>query len=385
VLISVTASNLGGIMSMDDVTERVNTPDFESFHHVDNVRIRALRPLLSPAILIEELPLDRAGADFIRQQRQAISDILLGKDDRLIAVTGPCSIHDPAAALEYARRLKPLAERFADTLLVVMRVYFEKPRTVVGWKGLINDPHLDGSFQINEGLRLARKLLLDVVEMGLPTGTEFLDTIIPQFFADLVTWAAIGARTTESQVHRELSSGLSMPVGFKNGTGGNVQLAIDAVRSARSPHWFPSVTKQGVTAIFSTTGNPTGHIILRGGERTGPNFEEQQVAEAVEGLQKAGLPPYLVVDCSHGNSNKDYRRQPEVARAIARQIAHGRQELAGVMLESFLVEGKQDLEKASPLTFGQSITDGCISLQTTEQVLTDLADAVSQRRKSSHP
>jgi 3-deoxy-7-phosphoheptulonate synthase len=370
-------------MAMDEITERVNTPDFESFHHIDNVRIRDLRPLLPPAILIEEIPLDRKGADFVRSQRQAIADILSGKDDRLMVITGPCSIHDTGAALEYARRLKEVAKPLAKELLVVMRVYFEKPRTVVGWKGLINDPHLDGSFQINAGLRLARKLLLDIVNLGLPTGTEFLDTIIPQFLADLVTWAAIGARTTESQVHRELSSGLSMPVGFKNGTGGNVQVAIDAIRSARHPHWFPSVTKQGVAAIFSTTGNETGHIILRGGDRTGPNFQAPQIAEAAAALQTAGLPPHLIVDCSHGNSEKDYRRQPAVAGDIARQTAAGDRALCGVMLESFLVEGQQALQANRAPVFGQSITDACISFEATADVLAELAQAVITRRGKS--
>ncbi len=365
---------------MDDVTECVNAPDSESFDHVDNTRIQALRPLLPPAILIEELPLNARSADFVRLQRKRIADILSGHDDRLVAVTGPCSIHDTAAALEYARRLKPLADRFSDEILVVMRVYFEKPRTVVGWKGLINDPHLDGSFRINDGLRLARKLLLDIIDEDLPTGTEFLDTIIPQFLADTVSWAAIGARTTESQVHRELASGLSMPVGFKNGTGGNIQMGIDAIRSARSPHWFPSVTKQGVTAIFSTSGNDTGHLILRGGVRTGPNYGEEHVRDAIAGLERTDLPPYVIIDCSHGNSEKDYRRQPAVASELARQISAGNQGIAGVMLESFLVEGRQDLAADSAPVYGQSITDGCISLETTETVFESLAEAVRRRR-----
>ncbi len=367
-------------MAMDDITERVYTQDWESFHHLDNVRIQALRPLLPPAILIEELPLHSEGANFVRQQRQVIADIISGKDDRLLVIAGPCSIHDTNAAIEYARRLKSLSERYAGELNVAMRVYFEKPRTVVGWKGLINDPYLDGSFQINAGLRLARKLLLDIVDVGLPTGTEFLDTIIPQFIADVVGWASIGARTTESQVHRELASGLSMPVGFKNGTGGNVQVAIDAIRSARCSHWFPSVTKQGVTAIFSTTGNDTGHVILRGGARTGSNYEESHVAEAVKALAAADLPPYLMIDCSHGNSRKDYRRQPEVAAEVSRQIGAGNHHICGIMLESFLVEGRQDLNAKEDLVRGQSITDACISLETTEGVFADLAEAVRKRR-----
>lgn len=367
-------------MAIDEQFEHMDTPDWESFHHVDNLRIRALRPLLSPAILIEELPLNAEGVDFVQRQRKMVADILRGEDDRLLVLAGPCSIHDTEAALEYAHRLKALAERFAGELHVAMRVYFEKPRTVVGWKGLINDPYLDGSFQINVGLRLARRFLLDVVEAGLAPGTEFLDTILPQFVADVVGWASIGARTTESQVHRELASGLSMPVGFKNGTGGNVQVAIDAIRSAQCPHWFPSVTKQGVTAIFSTAGNDTGHVILRGGARTGPNYEERHVAEAVEALRAAGLPPYLMIDCSHGNSQKDHKRQPQVAADVARQIAGGNRHICGAMLESFLVEGKQDLVAKEKLVRGQSVTDACISLETTEEVLAGLAEAVRARR-----
>lgn len=365
---------------MKEVPEQVDTPESESYHHIDNVRIQGLRPLLPAAILIEELPLPRDLATRIRRQRDEITRVIQGKDDRLMAIVGPCSIHDTEAAREYARRLKEMAAEFERELLIVMRVYFEKPRTVVGWKGLINDPHLDGSFQINTGLRLARKLLLDIVGIGLPVGTEFLDTITPQFMADLVSWAAIGARTTESQVHRELASGLSMPVGFKNGTGGNVQIAIDAIASARSAHWFPSVTKQGVAAIFSTRGNDTGHLILRGGLRTGPNYGAGPVAEAARALEAASLPPHLIVDCSHGNSNKDYRRQPEVAASIADQIRNGRRFICGVMLESNLVEGRQDLSGKEALTFGQSVTDACISLEETKAVFETLASAVKQRR-----
>ncbi len=352
----------------------------ESFNHIDNTRIRALRPLVPPAILIEELPLQSESARFVREKREEIAAIMLGDDDRLLVVVGPCSIHDPEAALEYARGLKALAEPLGRELMVVMRVYFEKPRTVVGWKGLINDPYLDGSFQINAGLRMARKLLLEVLTHGLPTGTEFLDTIIPQFVADLVVWAAIGARTTESQVHRELASGLSMPVGFKNGTGGNIQMAVDAIRSARSSHWFPSVTKQGVTAIFNTSGNDTGHLILRGGARTGPNYGAESIAEAVAALRKVGLNPALMVDCSHANSGKDYRRQPDVAADLAEQIAGGNRCIQGVMLESFLKEGRQDLKADEQPAYGQSITDACMSLETTAGVLENLAAAVKVRR-----
>lgn len=366
---------------MADEIEKVNRPESDSIHHVDNLRIRELRPLIPPAILIEELPLDAKKADLVRSQRAGIGEILAGEDDRLLAVVGPCSIHDTDAGLEYAQKLKVLADRFSDDLKVVMRVYFEKPRTVVGWKGLINDPNLDGSFQINDGLRLARKFLLDVAEVGLPAGTEFLDTITPQFIADVVSWASIGARTVESQVHRELASGLSMPIGFKNGTGGNVQIAIDAIRSARAQHWFPSVMKQGVTAIFSTSGNEQTHLILRGGARTGPNFDSKSVQAATAGLEKAELRPFLMIDCSHGNSEKDFRRQPVVARNVAEQIASGNRTICGLMLESFLVEGRQDLEPGRTLLRGQSVTDGCISIEETETVLGELAQAVQKRRR----
>lgn len=367
--------------STDHIIEGTGVTTGHSFDHIDNTRIRALRPLVPPAILIEELPLGPESAVFVRRNREEIARIMGGHDDRLVVVVGPCSIHDPVAAMDYARELRKLADPLSGELLVVMRVYFEKPRTVVGWKGLINDPYLDGSFQINAGLRMARKLLLDVLETGLPTGTEFLDTIIPQFVADLVAWAAIGARTTESQVHRELASGLSMPVGFKNGTGGNIQMGVDAIRSAYSSHWFPSVTKQGVTAIFCTTGNDTGHLILRGGARTGPNYEARPVAEAVRELEKVGLPPHLMVDCSHANSGKDYRRQPEVAANVAEQIAGGSSAIQGVMLESFLREGRQEYKKGQESVYGQSITDACMSLETTAGVLSVLADAVKRRRE----
>ncbi|HKK19658.1 MAG TPA: 3-deoxy-7-phosphoheptulonate synthase [Opitutales bacterium] len=347
----------------------------------DNIRIGESRPLLPPAILIEELPLSEKARKVTDKGRSENAAILSGKDDRLCVIVGPCSIHDPAAAVEYASRLQPLHEKYKNDLQIIMRVYFEKPRTVVGWKGLINDPYLDGSFEINTGLRFGRKLLLDICELGLPTGAEFLDTIIPQFIADAIAWSAIGARTTESQVHRELASGLSMPVGFKNGTGGNVQMAIDAVRSARQPHWFPSVTKQGVTAIFQTTGNTDAHIILRGGSRTGPNYEAKDVEQVIDLLRTHDLPPHLIVDCSHGNSNKDYTRQGEVARNLARQIASGQRGIAGLMLESFLMAGKQEYAPRGHNTYGQSITDGCIDFEETEVILAELAEAVQQRRK----
>lgn len=351
---------------------------------LDDLRIADRRPLLPPAILIEELPLSEKAAQVIARGRAESAAILSGKDDRLCVIVGPCSIHDPVAAMEYATRLRPLQECFAKDLQIIMRVYFEKPRTVVGWKGLINDPHLDGSFEINTGLRMGRKLLLDISDLGLPTGAEFLDTIIPQFIADGIAWAAIGARTTESQVHRELASGLSMPVGFKNGTSGNVQMAIDAVRSAQQPHWFPSVTKQGVTAIFQTTGNRDAHVILRGGSRTGPNYEAKDLEPILGQLAQHGLAPYVIVDCSHGNSNKDYTRQGLVATNLAEQIAAGQRGIAGIMLESHLVAGRQDYDPSGKNTYGQSITDGCIDFPETESILETLATAVQSRRQATH-
>jgi 3-deoxy-7-phosphoheptulonate synthase len=295
-------------------------------------------------------------------------------------VVGPCSIHDPDAARDYARRLLPLKVRYENHLTILMRCYFEKPRTSVGWKGLINDPDLDESFHINKGLRLARQLLLDLNEMGLPTASEFLDTQIPQHIADLTSWVAIGARTTESQVHRELASGLSMPVGFKNSTDGAVQTAVDAVLSARSPHLFPSVTKQGVSAIFETSGNDTCHVILRGGSSTGPNYDAAHVADTCARLQKYALREAVMIDCSHGNSRKDHRRQAEVAAAISGQVAGGSSQIFGVMLESHLVEGRQDYAPGRIATYGQSITDACLSFENTEPILEQLATAQQARR-----
>jgi 3-deoxy-7-phosphoheptulonate synthase len=347
----------------------------------DNRRIADNRPLLPPAILIEEIPLTEKATAVVENGRAQSEAILNGTDDRLIVVVGPCSIHDPKAAIEYAQQLLPLAKKYQADLQVIMRVYFEKPRTVVGWKGLINDPGIDGSFEINSGLRIGRKLLVDICELGLPTGAEFLDTIIPQFIADAIAWSAIGARTTESQIHRELASGLSMPVGFKNGTSGNVQIAIDAVRSAAQPHWFPSVTKQGMTAIFQTTGNPSAHLILRGGNRTGPNYEAKDVESILEQLAAVDLPQKLIVDCSHGNSNKDYTRQTIVANTLAEQISAGQQGIAGVMLESHLVAGRQNYDVNGDNTYGQSITDECIDMPATEAILDALAQAVQARRK----
>ena len=345
-----------------------------------DLRVESIRPLLPPAILLEEPPLQETGSLIVAHAREEIIRILNGQDDRLIVVVGPCSIHDPIAGLEYARGLKAAAAPLARDLLIVLRVYFEKPRTTVGWKGLINDPHLDGSFAINEGLRLARGFLRDLAELGLPSACEFLDPITPQFLSDLVSWAAIGARTTESQVHRELASGLSMPVGFKNGTDGDVQIAIDAVRAASQPHHFLGVTEQGLAGIVSTSGNADCHIILRGGGK-GPNYDSSSVQKALAALSHAGVPARLMIDASHGNTEKDYRRQPQVAREIAAQVAEGERKIVGVMMESFLVDGRQDLKDPARLTYGQSITDACMSWEMTTPVLRDLATAVEKRRR----
>jgi 3-deoxy-7-phosphoheptulonate synthase len=319
-------------------------------------------------------------ANLVAGARKQSEAILSGEDDRLLVVVGPCSIHDASAAIEYGTRLQGLVDRYADDLQIVMRVYFEKPRTTVGWKGLINDPHLDNSFDINRGLRIARELLLELAALGVPAGTEFLDTISPQYIADLISWGAIGARTTESQIHRELASGLSMPVGFKNGTGGSNQIAFDAIGAAREGHHFLSVTKQGVSAIVTTAGNQACHIILRGGSG-GPNYHAESISKVATQLSEAGLAPYLMIDCSHGNSRKDYRRQPEVAKDLCAQLAGGSKAIAAVMVESNLVEGHQKLEEdPGALVYGQSVTDACISWQTTEGVLEGFAQAVKARR-----
>ena len=352
------------------------------FQRTRDLRIESFRPLIPPTILLEELPLTEGGSSTVARGRQEVSRILNGQDDRLVIIVGPCSIHDPVAAREYAERLKTVSDRLADDLCVVMRVYFEKPRTTVGWKGLINDPRLDGSFAINEGLRLARRLLLDFAELGLPAGCEFLDPISPQFTSDLVSWGAIGARTTESQVHRELASGLSMPVGFKNGTDGGIQIAIDAVRSATHPHSFLGVTEQGLCAIVGTSGNPDCHVILRGGQ-TGANYDAGSVQKTVTALRDAGRTPRLMIDTSHGNSEKDHRRQPIVAHDIAAQVAQGEGGIFGVMMESFLVDGRQDLRDRASLVYGQSITDACMSWDATVPVLEELAQAVRSRRGTS--
>lgn len=345
-----------------------------------DLRIRTARPLLSPAILEEDLPLSEPGAALVDQARRAISEILHRRDDRLLAIVGPCSIHDPSAALDYARKLKPVADRFARDLLVIMRVYFEKPRTTVGWKGLINDPKLDGSFQVNTGLRLARRLMLDVNQIGLPIGTEFLDTTLGQYYADLVSWAAIGARTTESQIHRELASGLSMSVGFKNRTDGDLQVAVDAIVSARHPHCFPSLTREGAPAVLATTGNPEGHLVLRGGNRSGPNYNHAAVQTAAGLLEKSGSLAVVLVDCSHGNSEKKYERQVAVAGDVAAQVSAGERAIIGVMLESNLVGGSQKYDPGKALIYGQSITDACLGFDETIPVLEKLAEAVANRR-----
>lgn len=342
-----------------------------------DLRIRAQKPLIAPAVLDEELPLRDVGAELVAKSRRDIAAIMTGRDARLLVVIGPCSIHDPEAALDYARRLRDAAQLYLPELLVVMRVYFEKPRTVIGWKGLINDPRLDGSYQINTGLRLARQLMLGVLDVGLPIGTEFLDTTLGQYYADLVSWGAIGARTVESQVHRELASGLSMPVGFKNRTDGDIRVAVDAIRSARHPHWFPSLTREGAPAVLGTAGNEHAHLVLRGGS-AGPNYEAKDVAAALSLLREHDLPPLLMVDCSHANSAKNPARQPMVARAIAAQIAAGEKAIAAVMLESNLLGGTQDF-RARPLVYGRSITDPCLAWEQTLPVLAELAEATRQR------
>ena len=335
----------------------------------DDVRIKAVTELLPPIAHLYELPISEAAADLVVRTRQEISDLVHGKDNRLLVIIGPCSIHDPKAALEYAERLLPLRKKYEKELLIVMRVYFEKPRTTVGWKGLINDPHLDSTFDINFGLRQARKLLLNLNEMGMPASTEFLDMITPQYYADLISWGAIGARTTESQVHRELSSGRSCPVGFKNGTDGNLKIAIDAIGAASHPHHFLSVTKTGHSAIVQTAGNRDCHVILRGGKE--PNYDSSHVTAAAEACEKAGVPAKLMVDFSHANSRKDFKRQMEVAADIANQLRNGEDHIMGVMVESHLVEGRQD----KPVTYGQSITDACIGWADTEALLAELAEA----------
>ncbi|KVM63042.1 phospho-2-dehydro-3-deoxyheptonate aldolase [Burkholderia gladioli] len=349
---------------------------------IDDVRIGAVRPLISPALLQDELPVPQATQTLVEDTRKAIGDILHGRDDRLLLVVGPCSIHDHDQALDYARHLKAAADTLKDELLITMRVYFEKPRTTVGWKGYINDPRLDGSFRINEGLRAARHLLLDINALGLPAATEFLDLLSPQYIADLIAWGAIGARTTESQSHRQLASGLSCPIGFKNGTDGGVQVASDAIVAAASRHAFMGMTKMGMAAIFETRGNDDAHVILRGG-KNGPNYDAEHVEACCAVLRKAGLREQVMVDCSHANSNKSHERQIEVAQDLAGQLAQGEQRIVGVMVESHLEAGRQDLTPGVPLKRGVSITDACLSWAQTEPVLEVLADAVRRRRAHS--
>jgi 3-deoxy-7-phosphoheptulonate synthase len=365
----------------DERAGRYQEPN-EEFPHatrLDDVRIREVRPLISAALLQYELPADGRIQAFIEEMRREVAAVVHGRDPRLLLVVGPCSIHDRDQALEYARRLKHLADELRDDVLLVMRVYFEKPRTTVGWKGYINDPRLDGSFRINEGLRRAREVLLEIARLELPAGTEFLDLLSPQYIADLVSWGAIGARTTESPSHRQLASGLSCAIGFKNGTDGSVQVAADALVACRSPHAFMGMTKMGQVAIFETAGNEDCHVILRGGTR-GPNYAPADIAAAGTVLAKAGVLERVMVDCSHANSSKDYRKQVEVAHSLAQQVAGGEQRIFGVMVESHLREGRQELRPGVPLEPGISITDACLGWEQTEDVVRELAQAARQRR-----
>lgn len=350
-------------------------------HQTDDLRINAITEVNAPIELHERYPLSENASETVYQTRKSIQAILNGQDDRLLVVIGPCSIHDPAAAREYAERLKKQIDAHQSDLLIVMRVYFEKPRTTVGWKGLINDPALDESFQINKGLELARSLLLDVNDMGVPAATEFLDLISPQYIADLISWGAIGARTTESQGHRELASGLSCPIGFKNGTDGGFKIAVDAIRAANKPHIFLSLTKQGRSAIFSTSGNPDCHVILRGGN-DGPNYDAAHVAQAVKALESSDVQPRLMIDCSHANSNKEHKQQLVVAKSIHDQLTEGNDFIMGAMVESHLKEGRQDVVADKALTYGQSVTDACIHWEDSLTVLDTLAQGVQARRKA---
>ena len=347
-------------------------------YKTDDLRIKEIKELVPPAVVLKEFPITEAAAKTVAETRQAIHRVIHGADDRLVAIIGPCSIHDTKAAKEYCAKLKDYADKAGADMLILMRVYFEKPRTTVGWKGLINDPKLDGSYNINEGLRVARELLLQLNASGMPAGCEFLDMITPQYIADLVSWGAIGARTTESQVHRELASGLSCPVGFKNGTDGNIKIAVDAIRAAQAPHHFLSVTKDGHSAIVSTAGNEDCHIILRGGKQ--PNFDAASVDDAGRGLAEAGLAQRLMIDFSHANSSKSAQKQVDVGADVARQVAGGEDRIFGIMLESHLKAGRQDLQPGKPLTYGQSITDGCISWEDSSKLFDTLAEAVRKRR-----
>ena len=351
-------------------------------YNTDDVRIAGMEEVLAPEEIIKRIPVTAGDSELVYTARLQTSDVIGGEDSRLLVVVGPCSIHDPQSAKEYAQKLAKAANEFKSSLLVLMRVYFEKPRTTIGWKGLINDPHLNGSYAINEGLAIARKLLSEIADLYLPVGTEYLDPITPQYLGDLVTWSAIGARTSESQIHRQLASGLSCPVGFKNSTHGNVQIAVDAVKSAMNQHVFPSVNKAGHTAIFETTGNEHCHIILRGGGGS-TNFDSESIHDASQLLEDAGLNPLLMVDMSHANSSKDHRRQLEVCKALSQQISEGDSRIMGVMIESHLVEGNQSIGDGVGLVYGQSITDACISWDDTYACLDQLAEAVESRRNAN--
>lgn len=353
----------------------------ETQHNTDDIRIDEIRQLLPPSLLLSELPILESSAQLINSTRSDIDNVLNGLSDKLLVVVGPCSIHDQKAAIEYADHVRKWISKYSNDLLIVMRVYFEKPRTTVGWKGLINDPSLDNSFDINNGLKIARSLLSEINEMGVPAGTEFLDAISPQYYADLISWGAIGARTTESQIHRELASGLSMPIGFKNGTGGSIKIAVDGIKAASQPHHFLSVTKQGVSGIVKTRGNKSCHIILRGSSN-GPNCDSDSINETSKLLKDNDLPGQLMVDCSHGNSLKDYKRQVSVAENLSEQISNGSKDIASVMIESNLVEGNQKISSnLGDLVYGQSVTDSCVGLEDTEKILSMFADAVQKRRQ----
>ncbi|MDF2940215.1 MAG: 3-deoxy-7-phosphoheptulonate synthase [Gammaproteobacteria bacterium] len=348
--------------------------------NTNNLRVQSLSKLGLPQALIDSIKVDTQASILITEARKSAANIMKGLEDRLLVIVGPCSIHDVKAALEYATKLKAYADTVSQDLLIVMRVYFEKPRTTIGWKGLINDPQLDNSFDINQGLKIARQLLADISQLGLPIATEFLDSITPQFISDFVSWAAIGARTTESPIHRQLASGLSMPIGFKNGTDGNIKIAIDAIQSANSPHHFLGIAQDATAAIIKTLGNKDCHVVLRGGNNSS-NYDEKSIVETSNSLKQAGLAPHIMVDCSHGNSGKDYKRQSEVAKNLSSQIAAGSDTISGVMIESHLVEGRQDLVKGKSLTYGQSITDACISFEETIKILNELAQSVRARRR----
>jgi 3-deoxy-7-phosphoheptulonate synthase len=348
-----------------------------------DVRIANAQPLITPWVLAQELPIGEQQAALVASGRRQIEAALSGADGRVVCIVGPCSVHDPVALMEFARRFKAATDPLRDALVPVLRVYFEKPRTIVGWKGLINDPALDGSFQINRGLRMARQLLLDVAALGLPAASEFLDTTLGQYYAELVSFAAIGARTVESQIHRELASGLSMPVGFKNGTEGQIDVALDAIQSARESHWFPSLTHEGTPAVLQSTGNPHAYLVLRGGKRSGPNYRPEHLRATAAALTARGLEAALIVDCSHGNSEKRPERQVQVMADICEQLLQGQRALRGVMLESHLLGGAQKQQPDQPLTYGQSITDACLSLDETLPLLETLADAVRQAGRAA--